>query len=172
MPLSFSATTLALRASPPYSDSRWAASEPPKIGAVALVMWNMRRRHSSHSCQPAAAEPSVKAVRSTPRSGRSEAESLYGRRSEGYTRVSAPGCRFQPLAVCFQEVPLAEAAGYSRSNRQQRILSSTVALSTGSRRRNLQQPRSNPRGVTCHPSSRCRRQRRSWDARPDTELRP
>ena len=64
LPLRFSATTLALRASPPYPYSRWLRPEPPKIGAVALVMWNMRRRHSSHSCQPAAAEPSVKAVRS------------------------------------------------------------------------------------------------------------
>ena len=67
--------------------------------------------------------------------------------------MSAPGCRFQPLAVCFQEVPRAEAAGYSRSNRHERILLSTVALSIGSRRRNLQQPRSNPRGVTCHPQA-------------------
>ena len=78
---------------------------PPKIGAVALVMWNMRRRHSSHSCQPAAAEPSVKAVRSTPRSGRSEAESLYGRRSGGYTHVSAPGCRFHFSLCAFKKFP-------------------------------------------------------------------
>jgi hypothetical protein len=27
-------------------------------------MWNMRKRHFSHSCKPAAAEPSVKAARS------------------------------------------------------------------------------------------------------------
>ena len=33
-------------------------------------------------------------MRSTPRSGRSEAESLYGRRSGGYTRGSAPGRPF------------------------------------------------------------------------------
>ena len=30
-------------------------------------MWNMRRRHSSHGCQPAAAEPSVKADHREPR---------------------------------------------------------------------------------------------------------
>jgi hypothetical protein len=41
--------------------------EPLKVGAVAVVMWNMRRRHSSHSCQPAAAEPSVKADQREPR---------------------------------------------------------------------------------------------------------
>ena len=135
--------------------------EPTKIGAVALVMWNMRRRHSSHSCQPAAAEPSVKADRREPRSGRSEAESLYGRRSGGYTRVSAPGCRFRPLALCFQQVPRVAATGYSRSNREQPISRSTAALLTGSRRSNLQQPCSTRAGVTCRPSSRCRRQRGS-----------
>jgi len=69
--------------------------------------------------------------------------------------VSAPGCRFQHLAVCFQEVPRAEATGYSRSNRQQPILPSTATLSIGSRRRNLQQPCSTRAGVTCHPSCRC-----------------
>jgi len=70
---------------------------------VALVMWNMRRRHSSHCCQPAAAEPSVKAVRSTPRSGRSEAESLYGRRSGGYARERA--CDASSASIlCFQQV--------------------------------------------------------------------
>ena len=46
--------------------------EPPKIGAVALVMWNMRKRHFSHSCKPAAAEPSVKAARSLRAAERSE----------------------------------------------------------------------------------------------------
>jgi len=141
------------------------------IVVVVLVMWNMRRRHSSHSCQPVAAEPSVKAVRSTPRSSRSEAESLYGRRSGGYTRVSALGCRFRPLTLFFQQVPRVAAAGYSRSNREQPMLRSTTVLLAGSRSRNLRQLRSNPRGVTCHPFSRCRRQRRSSDARPDTELR-
>ena len=65
--------------------------------------------------------------------------------------MSAPGCRFQHLAVCFQEVPRAEATGYSRSNRQQPILPSTATLSIGSRRRNLQQPCSTRAGVTCHP---------------------
>jgi hypothetical protein len=141
---------------------RPAAASPltaAQIAVVVLVMWNMRRRHSSHSCQPAAAEPSVKAVRSTPRSGRSEAESLYGRRSGGYTRVSAPGCRFQTLALCFQQVPRAPAAGYSRSNREQPILRSTTVFLAGSRRGNLQQLCSTRAGVTCHPSSRCRRQR-------------
>ena len=139
------------RASPPYPYSRWLRSEQPKIGAVALVMWNMRRRHSSHSCQPAAAEPSVKAVRSTPRSGRSEAESLYGRRSGGYTRVSAPGCWFRPLALCFQQVPRVAATGYSRSNREQPISRATSAFLAGYRRSNLRQPCSTRAGVTCRP---------------------
>jgi hypothetical protein len=116
-------------------------------------MWNMRRRHSSHSSQPAAGEPSVKAVRSTPRSGRSEAESLYGRRSGGYTRVSAPGCRFRPLALCFQQVPRVAAAGYSRSNREQPISQATFAFLAGYRRSNLQQPCSTRAGVTCHPTT-------------------
>lgn len=34
-------------------------------------------------------------------SGRSEAKSLYGRRSGGYTRVSVPGRRFQPRPFAF-----------------------------------------------------------------------
>ena len=74
--------------------------------------------------------------------------------------MSAPGCRFRPLALCFQQVPRPAAAGYSRSNREQPILRSTTALSTGSRRRNLQQPCSTRAGVTCRQSCRCRRQRR------------
>lgn len=135
--------------------------EPTKIGAVALVMWNMRRRHSSHSCQPAAAEPSVKADQREPRSGRSEAESLYGRRSGGYTRVSAPGCLFRPLALCFQQVPRVAATGYSRSNREQPISRATSAFLAGYRRSNLRQPCSTRAGVTCHAYFRCRRQRAS-----------
>ncbi len=35
--------------------------------------------------------------------------------------MSAPGCRFRPLALCFQQVPRVAAAGYSRSNREQSI---------------------------------------------------
>ena len=124
-------------------------------------MWNMRRRHSSHSCQPAAAEPSVKADQREPRSGRSEAESLYGRRSGGYTRVSAPGCLFRPLALCFQQVPRVAATGYSRSNREQPISRATSAFLAGYRRSNHRQPCSTRAGVTCHHSCRCRRQRRS-----------
>ena len=27
--------------------------------------------------------------------------------------MSAPGCRFRPLALCFQQVPRVEASGYS-----------------------------------------------------------
>jgi len=58
-------------------------------------------------------------------------------------------CRFWSVAVCFQEVPRVEAAGYSRSNPQQRILQSTSAISIGSRRRNPQKPYSTRAGVTC-----------------------
>ena len=54
--------------------------------------------------------------------------------------MSAPGCRFRVLTLCFQQVPRAEAAGYSRRNPEQSVLRSTAALSKGSRRRNLQQP--------------------------------
>ena len=88
-------------------------------------------------------------------SGRSEAGSLYGRRSGGYTRLSAPGCRFRPLALSFQQVPRPAAAGYSRSNREQPILRSTAVFLAGSRSGNLQQPCSTRAGVTCHPSCRC-----------------
>ena len=61
--------------------------------------------------------------------------------------------------LCFQQVPRAVAAGYSCSNREQSILRSTTLLLTGSRRSNLRQPCSNPRGVLCPPYNRCRRQR-------------
>jgi len=40
-----------------------AGSAAPRIAAlvaVALVMWNMRKRHFSHSCKTAAAEAAVK----------------------------------------------------------------------------------------------------------------
>jgi hypothetical protein len=53
------------------------------------------------------------------------------------------------LALCFQQVPRTDAAGYSRSNRKPPILPSTALLSTGSRSGNFQQLRSNPAGVTC-----------------------
>jgi hypothetical protein len=59
--------------------------------AVALVMWNMKRRHSFHSCKTAAAEAAVKADRREPRSGRSVAESLYGRPERRLSRGSATG---------------------------------------------------------------------------------
>lgn len=65
------------------------------------------------------------------------------------TRVSAPGVGLWPFTLCFQQVPRAESAGYSRRNRGQPVLPSTIALSIGSRRRNLQQHCSNPPGVTC-----------------------
>lgn len=69
--------------------------------------------------------------------------------------MNAPGCRFRPLALCFQQVPEAESVGYSRRNREQSNLRPTAVLSTGSRRRNLQQPCSTRTGVTCRPSIRC-----------------
>ena len=50
-------------------------------------------------------------------SGRSEAQSLYGRRSGGYTRVSAPGAHSASI-LCFQHVDAAATQGYSRRNRE------------------------------------------------------
>ena len=90
-------------------------------------------------------------MRSTPRSGRSEAESLYGRRNGCYTRVSAPKCQFRALALCFQQVPGRAAGRYSRSNRDQSISRSTTMFLAGSRSRNRQQPCSTRAGVTHHP---------------------
>ena len=133
-------------------------------------MWNVRRRHSSHSCQPAAAEPSVKADRREPRQRSERSESLYGRRSGGYTRVSAPGCRFQALVLCFQQVPRPTSAGYSRRNREQLLLPSTTVLSTGSRCGNLQQLCSNPPGVTCRYPADAAGGVALRDAGSDTEL--
>jgi hypothetical protein len=52
--------------------------------AVALVMWNMRKTHFSHSWLSAAARMAVKGAR-TLRVHRSEAETLDDHRSEGYT---------------------------------------------------------------------------------------
>jgi len=52
---------------------------------VVRSMWNMRRRHSSHSCESAAARTAVKGGRSLP-VHRSEAQTLDGHRSGGYSR--------------------------------------------------------------------------------------
>ena len=134
-------------------------------------MWNMRRRHSSHSCQPAAAEPSVKGAHSPARSSKRSGDPLRTAERRLYARERA-GCWFRPLSLCFQQVPRAEAAGYSRSNRKQPLLPSTTVFSKSSRRRNLREPCSTRAGVTCRHSCRCRRQRRSWNAGPDTEFRP
>ena len=81
------------------------------VVVVALVMWNMRKRHFSHSCKTAAAQPSVKADRREPRSGRSAAESLYGRRSGGY-RASARRDAISALILLFQHVDAAATQGY------------------------------------------------------------
>jgi len=59
--------TVARFTAPSIYTAAGLPSEPLKIAAVALVMRNMRRRHSSHSCQPAVAEPSVKADQREPR---------------------------------------------------------------------------------------------------------
>jgi hypothetical protein len=76
------AIALALRASLPDSPRRrWP-------GAVARVMWNMRKRHFSHSCKTAAARMAVKGGRSLPVQRR-------------LPRVSAPGRPFPPRSFAF-----------------------------------------------------------------------
>ena len=43
-----------------------AAARIAALVAVALVMWNMRKSHFSHSCKTAAARTAVKGARSLP----------------------------------------------------------------------------------------------------------
>jgi hypothetical protein len=45
-----------------------------------------------------------------------------------------------------------------------------MRVDAGKRGRRPRLPTASHLGVTCHPTSRCRRQRRSWDAGPNTEL--
>ena len=65
-----------------------APRKPPDRRSPAL-MWNMRRRHSSHSCKTPAARMAVKGARSL-RVHRSEAQTLDGCRSRGYAASAAP----------------------------------------------------------------------------------
>jgi len=57
----------------------------PRQAAVVPVMWNMRKRHFSHSCKTPSARTAVKGARSLC-VHRSEAETLDGCRSGGYAR--------------------------------------------------------------------------------------
>ena len=72
--------------------------------SVVLLMWNMRRRLSSHNWKTAAAEAAVKADRREPRSGRSVAQSLYGCRSGGYG-ASARKAHPRTLPFVFNRLP-------------------------------------------------------------------
>ncbi len=75
------------------------------LGAVALVMWNMRKRHFSHSCKTAAAHAHVSAL-----------GCRFQHRSFGFNtltpqqpKVTLPvtaNRAFSPLAACFQHVYL------------------------------------------------------------------
>ena len=73
-------------------------------GPVAPVVWNTRKIHFSRNWKTAAAKPSVKADRREPRSGRSEAQSLYGRRSGGYARERAGIALVSASILSFQHV--------------------------------------------------------------------
>ena len=97
-------------------------------GAVALVMWNMRKRHFSHSCKTAAARMAVKGGRSLP-VHRSEAQTLDGHRSGGYARERA-GTPVSASILCFQHVNAAATQGYSRSNREPPIFPLAALFST------------------------------------------
>ncbi len=94
--------------------SRGNAAAVDKPPAVALVMWNMRKRHFSHSCKTAAARMAVKGGRSLP-VHRSEAQTLDGHRSGGYTRprrardASSAG---QPRRSRLRRVFLGDASGH------------------------------------------------------------
>jgi len=113
-------------------------------------MWNMRRRHSSHSWKTPAAEASVKAA-SAPRSGRSEAQSLYGRRSEGYRASARPGKPIPTSTLCFQQVPQEELQGCSIATSQPRF-SLSCLIPLWFPHSNLRLLYSSRSGVTCHPN--------------------
>jgi hypothetical protein len=66
---------------------------------LGACSWSMRRRHSSHSWLTSAARTAVKGALLL-RVHRSEAQTLDGRRSEGYAR-SASQSRFRSV-LCFQ----------------------------------------------------------------------
>ena len=122
-------------------------------GAVALVMWNMRK----YIFLIAAKQPQ--------RGWRSRAGVLcpfIGAKRRPLTATAAEatareraGTSVSASVLCSQQVPAIATAGYSRSNREPPISPSTALLPTGSRSGNLQQLRSNPRGVTCPYSTRC-----------------
>jgi hypothetical protein len=82
-PLSARRCTLRCRTSP---RRRWP-------GAVALVMWNMRKRHFSHCCKTAAARIAVKGAPLSSAFIEAKRRPLTATAAEA-TRVSAPGCPF------------------------------------------------------------------------------
>jgi hypothetical protein len=108
------ATAPALHASLP--DLNCAAA---RIAAVVSVMWNMRKRHFSHSWLTAAARMAVKGAR-TLRVHRSAAETLDGHRSGGYARERACDASFR-VDLLFSTGLRRSNLGYSRRNREQPI---------------------------------------------------
>jgi len=68
--------------------------------AVGLVMWNMRKIHFSHSWLTAAARMAVKGAPLSSAFIGAKRRPLTATAAEA-TRVSAPGCRFQPRSSIF-----------------------------------------------------------------------
>ena len=93
-----------------WPDKGWASDDrvPFEAGSRSVrgntCSWNMRRRHSSHGWPVSAARTAVKGALIL-RVHRSEAQTLDGRRSEGYTR-SAFLSHFRS-ALCFQTLNVA-----------------------------------------------------------------
>ena len=80
------------------ADRRLAAPLMPAASAVALVMWNMRKRHFSHSCQPAVARTALKGARSVRAAKRACPLTAT---AAGATRVSAPVMPVPPRSFAF-----------------------------------------------------------------------
>jgi hypothetical protein len=112
---------------------------------------------------------------SAPRSGRSEAQSLDGRRSGGYSATDAPALCFQQvhaqepprLRAGTENTPIRRQLPHSTHVHAQQPVNTSVFAPCGCRpliplwfpHRNLKFLYSTHSGVTCHPSTRCRRQR-------------
>jgi hypothetical protein len=136
-------------------------------------MWNMRKRHFSHSCKTAAARMAVKGAPLSSAFIEAKRRPLTATAAEATARERAG----TPI-LCFQHVNAAAAHGYSPGNREQDLFPLAACFQHVYLRKpvnalffapaarspliplwfphsNLKFLYSTRSGVTCHPFSRC-----------------